>query len=315
MSFAVIPILLCMMLVLISPIIIGVYVYRNAKQRGMNAALWTLIAVITPTFIGFIIFLLVRGNYSDLRCPACATRVTEQYVVCPKCGAKLKASCSNCGDPVEHDWKVCPKCASALPEQSSNNYTPPVRNKDTALGKILLLVIIIPIVLIVLVAVLGYTRTNGSISTMSSGQMRASDYRDFPEVVAWLGKCDGDSSKTYALRFQSGYDEQKQTHYLIYLPSVNGLDNVSISNSSGLFRLYAEVKVIERPGGSYDGSYNESYGANLDNSQDKMELIYISHFANKHAGLKLYINGKKTDCEITDVDFSPALVGYNEKEK
>ena len=89
------------------PIMIGVYVYRDAKRRGMNAMAWTLIAVVAPALIGFIIYLLVRGNSPDLQCPQCAEPVTEQYVICPHCGAKLRPACPNCSFPVEADWKVC----------------------------------------------------------------------------------------------------------------------------------------------------------------------------------------------------------------
>ena len=48
--------------VLIVPILIGVYVYRDAKRRGMNALVWTLIALFAPSLIGFIIYLLVRNS-------------------------------------------------------------------------------------------------------------------------------------------------------------------------------------------------------------------------------------------------------------
>lgn len=296
MSIAIIPMLVSMAIILFIPVLVGVYVYRDAKQRGMNAALWTLIAVITPTLIGFIIYLLVRGNYSDLKCPACTTPVTEQYVVCPKCGTKLRASCSNCGEAVEHDWTVCPKCASSLSEQNSNDYTPPIRKKDTALGKVLVLVILIPIVLMVLVGVFSFS---GASSSMGSGQLSVNDYVDFPEIVEWLNKCDEDSSKTYALRYQSGYDDQKQTYYLIYQPSENGIDSVNVNNSSGLFGSNVEVRINESPG----------------ENPDEYELIYVSYFSNKFAGLKLFINGKKTDCEITEVDYSPALIDFYEKEQ
>ena len=34
------------------PVMIGVYVYRDAKRRGMNAMAWTLIAVVAPALIG-----------------------------------------------------------------------------------------------------------------------------------------------------------------------------------------------------------------------------------------------------------------------
>lgn len=50
------------------PVLIGVYVYRDAKRRNMNALLWTLIAILAPSLIGFIIYLFVRGNYDDLQC-------------------------------------------------------------------------------------------------------------------------------------------------------------------------------------------------------------------------------------------------------
>ena len=78
------------------PVLIGVYVYRDASRRRMHAVLWTLIAVLAPAFIGFIIYLLVRGGYSDLECPRCGAPVTEQYVVCPQCGVKLRPACPSC---------------------------------------------------------------------------------------------------------------------------------------------------------------------------------------------------------------------------
>ena len=134
---------------------------------------------------------------------------------------------------------------------------------------------------------------------MSSGQLSADDYRDFPEVVTWLNKCDEDSSKTYALRYPSGQDDQKQTYFLIYQPSENGIDSVNVDNSSGWFGSNVGVKINESPG----------------ENPDEYELIYVSYFSDKFAGLRLFINGKKTDCEITDVDYNPALIDFYEKEQ
>ena len=48
------------------PIAIGVYVYRDASRRQMNAALWAVVSILAPLFIGFIVYLLGRGSYSDL---------------------------------------------------------------------------------------------------------------------------------------------------------------------------------------------------------------------------------------------------------
>ena len=86
-AFAAVNLLLVISIFAFLPILVGVYVYRDAKRRNMNAPLWTIIAILAPSLIGFIIYLLVRGNYSNLKCPRCDATVTEQYVVCPKCGA------------------------------------------------------------------------------------------------------------------------------------------------------------------------------------------------------------------------------------
>jgi len=44
---------------IIIEIIIGVYVYRDAKQRGMRAVLWVIVSVITVP-LGLILYLFVR---------------------------------------------------------------------------------------------------------------------------------------------------------------------------------------------------------------------------------------------------------------
>ena len=103
MSVAVFPISVLLLLIVAVPFIVGIYVYRDASRRGMNALLWALASAIGPALIGLIIYLLVRGNYSDLRCPQCDETVKEQFVVCPKCGIKLRAACPNCAMPVEPD--------------------------------------------------------------------------------------------------------------------------------------------------------------------------------------------------------------------
>ena len=79
---------------IIVPILVGVYVFRDASRRGMNAALWTLIAVLVPILVGFIIYLLVRSSYPDLKCPQCGTPVRESPVRCPAEGQLSQLLCS-----------------------------------------------------------------------------------------------------------------------------------------------------------------------------------------------------------------------------
>lgn len=135
------------------PILIGVYVYRDANKRGMNAVLWTLIALLTPSMLGLIIYLLVRSNYSDLTCPNCNSPVEESYVVCPSCRTKLRPTCEVCGTAVQTTWKVCPHCGTDLPEFDYNVATP-VRKKDNTLGKILIAILILPIAILILLSLL-----------------------------------------------------------------------------------------------------------------------------------------------------------------
>ena len=289
MAFALIPILVIMAIIIAVPILLGVYVYRDAKQRGMNAALWTLIAVLAPTLIGFIIYLLVRGNYSNLKCPTCNAPVMEQYTVCPKCGTKLRASCLNCGGPIEAGWTVCPKCASPLLE-NNDDYMPPIRKKDTALGKILVLVILIPILLLVLVGVFSFSSMRGTSAT-STTQLRVEDYKGHSEIAAWINQCNEDTSKTYALCYQTEREAQKATCYLVYRPSENRTDSVNTGDSSWLFGQYVDVKFYESPGSAIN----------------EYVLTCIYNYSNKYVGLRVFVNGEQMDCEITEVSYNPAL--------
>ncbi|MBQ5583136.1 MAG: zinc ribbon domain-containing protein, partial [Ruminiclostridium sp.] len=90
------------------PLLLGIFVYRDAKDRGMNPLLWACAATLCPSFLGLIVYLLVRNNYSNWKCPRCGGTVRETFTACPQCGAKLKASCHNCGGAIEKDWQVCP---------------------------------------------------------------------------------------------------------------------------------------------------------------------------------------------------------------
>lgn len=147
MTIALIPMIIIAAVVFVLPIIIGVYVYRDADRRGMNAILWALVAALAPSLIGFIIYMLVRGSYSNLRCPSCDAPVKDSFVVCPKCGTKLKPSCPTCSAAVEPDWKMCPKCASPLPEVQTDVHAP-IMSKDKSIWKVLVILILIPVLVI-----------------------------------------------------------------------------------------------------------------------------------------------------------------------
>lgn len=226
-------ILLMLAIFLGFPIIIGVYVYANAKSRGMNAALWTLIAVLAPAFIGFIIYLLVRGSYSDLKCPTCKTVIKEEFVSCPNCGTRLKPNCPKCSEPVEINWKVCPNCSTPLSDKYEN-VNPPERKKDKTLSTILIAVSVIPIAFLIVV-LLGYmsvkTETSGTVVTSvpTDTYLRKAETTDVKE---WLDGIADDTNEAYALRYTYQMEDEIAVDYLIFLPCLEGDAYVSSDHSS-----------------------------------------------------------------------------------
>lgn len=53
-----------LMCALAIPLVVGILVYRDAdKREGCNPWLWALIAALAPSFVGLIIYLIIRGDY------------------------------------------------------------------------------------------------------------------------------------------------------------------------------------------------------------------------------------------------------------
>ncbi len=292
---ATIFILVVLVALLTVPVLIGVYVYRDSRRRGMNAALWTLIAVAAPALIGFIIYLLIRGNYPDLQCPQCAGSVTEQYTVCPHCGAKLRPACPNCAFPVETDWIVCPKCAAPL-DGTDMHHTPPLRQRDRSLSKILVAIIVVPVALIVLAMfglVLSQSMIPGS-STLREVSFDEYDQEQASETVreavhSWLDSLEVRSDRAYALRYDY-YNELGAGHeyyYLFYVPAGGQSPNTSFGTDSSLFGTTLNLRP-ERTG--YSGS-----------------LYCVQTDAETPPKPRIVLGGKHIRCETQVVDYNPTL--------
>ena len=92
------------------------YVNRDAKRRGMNSALWTLLVlVLSPGYvgIGFIIYFLIREPL-PYPCPRCSQPVGPRFNFCPNCKCDLHPSCPNCRREISETDKFCPYCAQDL---------------------------------------------------------------------------------------------------------------------------------------------------------------------------------------------------------
>ena len=92
------------------------YVNRDAKRRGMNSSLWTLLVVVlSPAYfaIGFIVYFLMREPL-PYNCPQCGSTVGARFNYCPNCKCNLHPSCPQCKREVVETDKYCPYCAQEL---------------------------------------------------------------------------------------------------------------------------------------------------------------------------------------------------------
>ncbi len=63
-----------------------IYVYKDAKARGMeNAVLLTIVTAFTG-LLGFVIYLLMRPKGTLVVCPSCGKKRLAGSVKCPHCG-------------------------------------------------------------------------------------------------------------------------------------------------------------------------------------------------------------------------------------
>jgi hypothetical protein len=104
------------------------YVNRDAKRRGMNSTLWTLLCVILmPAYLalGFIIYFLVREPL-PYACPKCAATVGPRFNFCPSCKCDLHPSCPQCRREIVETDRFCPNCGCELGAAAGTE--PAVRN-------------------------------------------------------------------------------------------------------------------------------------------------------------------------------------------
>jgi hypothetical protein len=89
------------------------YVYGDARRRGMNHVLWTLLAIFIPNAIGIILYFILRDPVA-VPCPSCAAPARKGHAFCASCGAAVRAACGQCRQPLEAGWRVCPRCGTPL---------------------------------------------------------------------------------------------------------------------------------------------------------------------------------------------------------
>lgn len=293
-SIAILPIFILMIcLCLVIPILMGIYVYRDASGRGMNAALWTLLCLLAPGFIGLIIYLIVRSEHNDLRCRACSKPVKTSFAVCPYCGASLKEHCPNCGFTLQPEWFNCPDCGEIIPIELRGD-DKSVKKKDKGLKWLLIAVIIIPLALCVLMflALCGFTAVGGSYSSASSTLMSA-DYRDEVHseyINSWIDECDAAGPGAYILRAEEkSYFESDEvvTAFLLYCN--NG---------------YSVDYVTSHMGGWFTDATAEFHCAPGNDDNTDAVFAYYEYISEEPCNAEVLIDGKKINAVIKETNIA-----------
>jgi hypothetical protein len=99
------------------------YVFADAKRRGMNHVLWTLLAIFIPNAIGIILYFILRDPL-PVPCPSCGAPAKKGHAYCAGCGTAVRVACPQCRQPVEPGWRNCARCGAALLAPSEGASTP-----------------------------------------------------------------------------------------------------------------------------------------------------------------------------------------------
>jgi hypothetical protein len=99
------------------------YVFGDARRRGMNHVLWTLLAIFIPNAIGVILYFILRDPI-PVPCPSCGALARKGHAFCAGCGAAVRAACLQCRQPVEPAWRNCASCGAGLAGGPEGGATP-----------------------------------------------------------------------------------------------------------------------------------------------------------------------------------------------
>jgi hypothetical protein len=89
------------------------YVNQDARRRGMNPLLWTILALVIPNGIGFVVYFVARQPL-QVPCPRCGAPVPSGVGYCASCGFQVAPTCPRCGRGVSAEQAYCAHCGEAL---------------------------------------------------------------------------------------------------------------------------------------------------------------------------------------------------------
>lgn len=88
MDSTIIIIIIAVTLLLLTMVFAAIWVYRDAKQRGLPAGMWVLLVVLSGNFIGLILYLLIGRKQERIICDKCG-EATGGGTFCSACGERI----------------------------------------------------------------------------------------------------------------------------------------------------------------------------------------------------------------------------------
>ena len=71
-------------------VFLGIWTYRDAKEKGLNAILWTLVVVLgSQHLIGLLLYILVGRRNAKIICPECSAQTSAKAQYCEQCGKAI----------------------------------------------------------------------------------------------------------------------------------------------------------------------------------------------------------------------------------
>ncbi len=70
-------------------VFISIWVYKDAKNRGLNAMMWALLVLFTGNLLGLLLYILVGQKHSQIICTNCSSLTTVKGDFCSHCGNRL----------------------------------------------------------------------------------------------------------------------------------------------------------------------------------------------------------------------------------
>ena len=89
------------------------YVNRDARRRGMSPVLWTILVLLIPNGIGFLVYFVARQPL-QVPCPRCRASVPSGVAFCASCGFQVAPTCPRCGRGSSAEQAYCAYCGEAL---------------------------------------------------------------------------------------------------------------------------------------------------------------------------------------------------------